>query len=144
MEFAITCSIVSTFTTGWFGSTAQTSFLRAGLRAVGSPSVRTHYVDMKVPKMNCDRNVHLALGRQFVTPLRGVLNHATIVGPGAFEPALAFRQRVSVREELAGQVPFIIAKPGAPVWSLSAKARAGDQRDAHSGQSIAADGCART
>jgi len=53
MEFAITCSIVSTFTTGWFGSTAQTSFLRAAARAVGSPSVRTTMVDMKVAKMNC-------------------------------------------------------------------------------------------
>ena len=53
IEFAINSFMVSTFTTGWFGSTAHTCFCRAEASAVGSPSVRTTIVDMNVAKMYC-------------------------------------------------------------------------------------------
>jgi hypothetical protein len=46
-------SIVSTFTIGWFGSTAHTSFRSAGASERGSRDVRMTIVERNTPKITC-------------------------------------------------------------------------------------------
>ena len=67
-----------------------------------------------------------------------------MVGPGVFDPLVElFAQRVSVREELAGQVLVYDRHTGRAGPIAIGKGAAGDQRDAHCGKVLRANGARR-
>ena len=143
MEFAITSSMVSTLDDRLVRIHCP-NLLSQSRRERRRFALRSHHDSRHERRKNVLLiwNIHLTLGRQFVTHLRGVLNDADDrwTGPSSIRPREPFAQRAPIREELAGQILVDDRYFGSTGLIAVGKVAAGDQRNAHRGKVFRADG----